>query len=484
MPSDSFQAPAQPSGPLNGGRFRTTTFRVVVAVIICLVAVLFFRFVPSALRWPVRVAAAASVLWLVLAAWRAVRGMKFDGKKFVFSLILGGLLYGMLALVCHVFIKIMSLRDDRLTERGGNALVGDARLRLQNLLDGKGFYAFDREIGWVARPSAHSELYNTNSLGVRGKKEYPATPPDVEKRLLCLGDSFTFGFGVHDNETWPSHGEQLKPGTEWINLGISGTCLTQSLMQYRKTGKKLGGKYVVIAFMTNDNQRTVNCFRPIVSPSDDGHPFTKPFAKYAGGKFSLEPNPYQDMADYKRLLADEAGEFKRLRAIDYLGWCGQKQKTSNSVVRTFSYAGEVLQVEESLNSLFVRSGQKPGGKAKSGADAYGSALWNPEAPGFKALIHLFDLYHDEVVADGRIPLIVIIPGPLDVEDYKKGTKRRYFRLLDHFKAKGWPCLDFLDPLVTVNKADLSERALFVQAHYQSHINKQLAGEVINALHLP
>lgn len=119
-----------------------------------------------------------------------------------------------------------------------------------------------------------------------------------------------------------------------------------------------------------------------------------------------------------------------------------------------------------------------------GGDPYGRAIWNPDSPGFVALTRVFDLLFNEIIADGRVPLIVIIPGPLDVENYRKQRPRLYEALMDHFKTKQYRYLDFLDPLVAAHQGDLSYQALFHARHFLAPINKELAEATIKALPLP
>ena len=463
---------------------RNTTVRVVVLLLFCLAVVLFFQHTPQALRWPVRLLFVVAAGWLIFTGFQTARRTMFTGKKLLFSLILGLFFYAALNVVCHVFVRLMSQRDDRLTARGATSLSANCRLGIEAMLNATSYNLFDRDIGWVPRPGYKSELYNINRQGIRSLREYPETPPDPAKRILCMGDSFTFGFAVGDQETYPFHAEQLRPGTEWINLGISGTCLTQSLLHYRKTGRRFGGKQVVVGFMTNDAQRTVNCFRPFLSPSDIGHPFTKPFARFSDGRFSIEPNPYQDIAGFKRLLANERPELDRLRQLDYLTWSNQAI-TTNPILRTAAFVHESMRLDRNINMLLARPPtKKEPAKRRAGADPYGRDIWNPASPGFQAITRLLDLYCDEIVADGREPLVVIIPGPLDVENHTKHSPRQYSALIDHLKVKGQRHLDFLDPLVERHKDDLSENALFFQLHYRGPVNKELAEEIITALGLP
>jgi lysophospholipase L1-like esterase len=65
-----------------------------------------------------------------------------------------------------------------------------------------------------------------NALGLRGEDLPPARDPE-EVRVLCLGDSFTFGSGVEEDESWPLKlqaqlGEPGSSGVRVLNGGANG----------------------------------------------------------------------------------------------------------------------------------------------------------------------------------------------------------------------------------------------------------------------
>lgn len=463
---------------------------VAAALLFLLGVLFFFRHTPSALRWPLRILSAAALVWLVIAAVRAARTTRFTMKKTVFSLILGLCLYLALSLICHLFLKLMAARDDRAATHAITSLDDIARSNIAIMLNGTSFKMFDPDVGWVPRPGTHPDG-TINQQGVRARREYAFPAPDPAKRVLCLGDSYTFGDEVGDTESYPAQAEQLRPGTEWINLGISSTCLAQSLVHYRKNAKKFGGKHVVIGFMTDDAKRTVNCCRLFLTPFN---PYTKPFAKFTNGVFSLERNPFRDLADYQRLLDHEKSEIARLMKMDYLTWSNQRP-TSNPILRTVEYAAEALEVEKNVEVLLSQKPQRSRGKGAAGGwtgrwppidpamDPYGKAIWNPNSLGFNAITRLFDLCYSEIVGDGREPLIVIIPGPFDVENERSHHPRIYDALLDHFKAKRYHYLDFLDSLVARHKDDLTFEALYGHCHFRASTYKELAEEIVSELHL-
>jgi hypothetical protein len=502
MTSVPLSAPARASIALLAGRsLRSRTVRVVVAVLFIIACVVFFRLVPGSLRWPARAALLALAAWLIVIALRAALAVRPTGKKLAFSLILGGFFYLALWLICHVFLLLMGRRDDRAATHAISSLGEIQRRGITAMLDGSSFEMYDRETGWQPRPGRWPDG-TINSQGVRSLRDYAIPPPDPAKRFLCVGDSFTIGDSVSDTETYPCQAEQLWPGTDWVNLGISGACMTQALIQYRKNGKKFGGRHVVIGFMTDDAKRTVNCFRPFLA---DYNPFTKPFAKFSEGRFSIEPNPYQDISDYRRLLGDETREIARLKGMDYLTWSNQAAET-NPVLRTARYVAESLDLTRTMNDILARppppkparkkepryaidpyarvswdENQRKWTRKDRGVDPYGRAIWDPSSLGFIAVARLFDAFCKEIVSDGRIPFIVIIPGPADVENHERGLPRVYAAMVEHFRARGYRHLDFLDPLVARHKDDLSIESLYLAGHFRAHMNRELAEEVVRAM---
>ncbi|MFT4549799.1 MAG: hypothetical protein ACI9MB_003774, partial [Verrucomicrobiales bacterium] len=69
---------------------------------------------PDFLLWPVRILSIAAGGYLVYATFRTIQRAKLTPKKLAFSLILVTLLYGVLFLICHIFVKLMSARDERI----------------------------------------------------------------------------------------------------------------------------------------------------------------------------------------------------------------------------------------------------------------------------------------------------------------------------------------------------------------------------------
>ena len=97
----------------------------------------------------------------------------------------------------------------------------------------------------------------TNSLGLRSAEIEPAKPAGVF-RILVLGDSVTFGWGVRVEDAFPSQLASLlatlRPNDrfEVINAGVSGYGTWQELLWLRQTGLKLDPDVVIVQAHLND----------------------------------------------------------------------------------------------------------------------------------------------------------------------------------------------------------------------------------------
>ena len=106
--------------------------------------------------------------------------------------------------------------------------------------------------GWLLRVPA--TRMRTNRLGGRGAE----VGPKVEGRLriAAFGDSFTFGQGVEEDESWPSAmGAALRAaGTdvEVLNFGVPGHGTPQAVAHAERLAVEVDADLVLLAVFTND----------------------------------------------------------------------------------------------------------------------------------------------------------------------------------------------------------------------------------------
>lgn len=132
---------------------------------------------------------------------------------------------------------------------------------------------YDPAIGFRAHPGQSRWLIagenevrvaraTTNELGMRGPLPTRART-EGKLRVLTLGDSFTFGIGVGDDETYPAHLRRELPEAEIVDLSFPGWNVHNALCAYRVLGRSYRPDVVVFGFSMDD-----------MAPSDPGVRYT------------------------------------------------------------------------------------------------------------------------------------------------------------------------------------------------------------------
>jgi lysophospholipase L1-like esterase len=99
----------------------------------------------------------------------------------------------------------------------------------------------------------HPYLIKTNSLGLRNNKKTNLTPDKNKLRILAIGDSFTFGPYVSNQETWPTYLEKsFGKNTEVLNAGIAGYSIKEELAYLKEKGVKLKPNLIILQVLAND----------------------------------------------------------------------------------------------------------------------------------------------------------------------------------------------------------------------------------------
>ncbi len=150
-------------------------------------------------------------------------------------------------------------------------LAAEITLRLLGYASGPSQY-YDPQIGYRFYPNQErfqvgpegEELADivTNEMGYRGPWYGDAKPEGV-KRVFCLGDSFTFGWGVNGAEAFPIRLEALLaeraqqtggPAPQVYNLGVPGYNTRNELSTYVHHARALDPDVVVLSYFLNDLQ--------------------------------------------------------------------------------------------------------------------------------------------------------------------------------------------------------------------------------------
>jgi hypothetical protein len=120
----------------------------------------------------------------------------------------------------------------------------------------------DTLVGWVNIPNLRiPEFFGpraglaTNAQFLRAARNYAQTTPAGKIRVICSGDSFTFGIGVDDRDTWCAQLGELDPRLETVNFGHAGWGIDQAYLFYAREGPKLEHSIHVFALIADDFRR-------------------------------------------------------------------------------------------------------------------------------------------------------------------------------------------------------------------------------------
>jgi lysophospholipase L1-like esterase len=124
---------------------------------------------------------------------------------------------------------------------------------------------YDPQLGWD---------YQIAASRIRGPRKTGPKPAGTF-RVITLGDSFTWGIEVKDEECFPHYMEKILQGqraAEVFNMGVGSYGIDQMLLKYLRHGRQLRPDVVVLGIYPHDYDRTRLSFysysKPIFRPDE------------------------------------------------------------------------------------------------------------------------------------------------------------------------------------------------------------------------
>jgi len=140
----------------------------------------------------------------------------------------------------------------------------------------KGVLRYDSELGYEPIPGASGTVnHKPISYSVDGFRiQNLGAPPAQGPLILALGDSYTEGWSVTGDESWPAHLER-DTGRRVLNAGVRGYGIDQMVLRAERLAPRLKPRTIVLAFIGSDIERTVLSFRdfkhkPYFLPAGEG----------------------------------------------------------------------------------------------------------------------------------------------------------------------------------------------------------------------
>lgn len=173
---------------------------------------------------------------------------------------------------------------------------------------------YDPELGWIVLPNLYIEdmygdgiFLRTNAQHFRHANEVEKNTPKGKVRIVCSGDSFTFGYGVDNDHTWCSLLAAKNERLEAINIGQNGYGIGQSFLFYNRIQEELDHQVHVFTFITDD-------FRRAATDRFLGYP--KPMLALRDGNLIVENTPVPKRLFYSPHLIVAAETLNELRLVD------------------------------------------------------------------------------------------------------------------------------------------------------------------------
>ena len=280
---------------------------------------------------------------------------------------------------------------------------------------------FDPELGWRNEPGTCEAGGRRcfDSLGARGRGERAARPEPAFRRIVCFGDSYTYGSDVDDGEDWPAQLEALDPAREVVNLGVGGYGTDQALLRFRREGH-LGADVVLVGLLVENIGRNVNRYRPLYYPSTVACS-AKPRFVLRDGALELVPLPYATRGELLaavssgRVLAD-LGEHEH--------WAGDRPLVPGSTLARIAAAWTAYRRRQP------------------------EVLWSdPGGEPFRVTVALLESFHREALAAGaRRCAVLVFPRERELEDLRRRGTPFWGPLLEELDARGIPRLDLAQAL--------------------------------------
>ncbi|MBC8086258.1 MAG: hypothetical protein H7Z40_03270 [Phycisphaerae bacterium] len=121
--------------------------------------------------------------------------------------------------------------------------------------------AYDSLMGWVGIPNmARADHFgpglgiSTNAAGMRIHRPVTTLLPG-QQRLICSGDSFTYGSGAGDSDTFCAQLENQFPNLRTLNMAQPGYGIDQAYLWYKRDAAQFPHQVHLFAFIWHDFER-------------------------------------------------------------------------------------------------------------------------------------------------------------------------------------------------------------------------------------
>jgi len=217
---------------------------------------------------------------------------------------------------------------------------------------------YNKDLGWIGVPNFYEKDFydpgvylRTNAQGFRNNQDFTVQAPPGKLRIICSGDSVTFGSGVRNEDTWCQLLETMDPRLQTINMAQAGYGVDQMYLWYLRAGAALGHDVHLFAFVTDD-------FRRMELKSFSG--YGKPILQMDQGRLVAGNVPVPREPAFFHWWVRHSPQLSELRSLSALAHLLEKLSSGRTRAAALGGAGEDqrLIVANMIESLEAANRQK------------------------------------------------------------------------------------------------------------------------------
>ena len=180
-------------------------------------------------------------------------------------------------------------------------------------------YRYDDKLGWVPKPGRYTRDYGTVTIDPDGFRRCPSAPAtEGREKILACGDSFTFGWFISDDETWPCYLSAIAD-CRVVNAAVPGYGLDQIVLRMQEVIGKVAPDLVIVSLIMDDVARCEMSKR-------DRY---KPYYEIVEGQPVLRNSPVPPPA----VLVNSPRWYEKLVIVNRLAALAGKEQEKNVVIR-------------------------------------------------------------------------------------------------------------------------------------------------------
>ncbi|MBI1883166.1 MAG: SGNH/GDSL hydrolase family protein [Chlamydiae bacterium] len=316
---------------------------------------------------------------------------------------------------------------------------------------------YDENLGWRMKRNLNTtiDLVDKENIPIRSNsegfwdKDFVLEKPSGELRVVFLGDSFTWGYGVQEEERFSSILARKHPEWDILNFGMPGYGTDQAYLVWKMIAARYRPDIVVLTIYKND-------FFDNVSVVNDGR--QKPYFEFGKNEvLTLKNVPVNPETLWQNSIYNQIA----LPYTSFYGWSIEKR---SRILHWMVKNSDLVRLAYSLLRHRDAKGKQ------SDVDRIQLKLNSAEESELKLMRSILQQFNKEIESSGQ-KLVIAFAGPKDLKSIK---------LMEYLNQSNIKFVDVTtDPLALALKGETQKVYLPYSGHWTPAAN-QVAADVLEA----